>query len=65
MSTLVLTRRIGQSIFIGSNVKITLSGYNGGQVKVVIDAPRNLLIDREEIRERKEKENGFNPGEVK
>ena len=65
MSGLILTRRPGEAIFIGSNVKITVLGWKGSQVRISIDAPRELSVDREEIRERKVSEATFKPGEVK
>lgn len=46
---LVLTRRVGEQIRIGDDVVITILGYRGNQVKVGIDAPRHISVDREEI----------------
>jgi len=52
---LVLTRRKGESILIGDNIEVTVISVNGGQVKIAIDAPRDINIVRDElIRERKE-----------
>jgi len=49
---LVLTRNVGQSILIGDDVVITVLALNGGQVRVGIDAPREINIVREELLER-------------
>lgn len=51
MSTrLVLTRRKGQSIVIGDDIKVTVSESIGGQVKLAIIAPETVSVDREEVR---------------
>ena len=54
MSLLVLARNVGEKIIIGDDITITITAINGKQVKVGIDAPRHLRVDREEIRERKD-----------
>lgn len=54
---LVLTRRLGESINIGENVKITVVDIDGKQVKIGIEAPRDISIFREEVYERIKKEN--------
>lgn len=46
---LLLTRRVGESIMIGDNVKITIAGTAGKQVRVGIEAPREIDVNREEI----------------
>lgn len=46
---LVLTRRIGETVNIGDNVKVTVSGIRGNQVRLAINAPRELPVHREEI----------------
>lgn len=53
---LLLTRRIGETIVIGDNIKVMVLGVNGRQVKLGIEAPREIEVDREEIRERKDKD---------
>mgnify|MGYP002712798722 CR=1 FL=1 len=52
MSLLVLARNVGEKIIIGDDITITITAINGKQVKVGIDAPRHLRVDREEIRAR-------------
>lgn len=46
---LVLTRRPGQSVYIGDDVKITLVEIKGSQVRIGIEAPDSVRIFREEI----------------
>lgn len=46
---LVLTRKPGQSVFIGDEIKITLHSIRGNQVRLGIDAPGDVRIYREEI----------------
>lgn len=50
---LVLTRRIGEKVVIGSNVSVTVVSCAGNQVRLGIDAPEEIAVDREEVRERK------------
>ena len=54
---LVLTRRLGESINIGDDIKITVVDIDGKQVKIGIEAPRNISIFREEVYERIKQEN--------
>ncbi len=49
---LILTRRISESVIIGDNVKITVLGVKGSQVRLGIDAPKDVSVHREEIYER-------------
>ena len=46
---LVLSRKIGQKIHIGDDITICIVGIDGGQVKIGIDAPKSVRVDREEI----------------
>ena len=48
---LELTRRINRSLFIDNDIKVTILGIKGNQVKIGIDAPEDVSIVREEIRE--------------
>ena len=50
---LILNRYPGQSILIGDDITITVIKSDRGQVTIGIDAPRDVEVDREEIRERK------------
>ncbi len=49
---LVLTRRQGESVRIGPDVRVTVVASTGGQVRIAIDAPEDVAIFREEIFER-------------
>jgi carbon storage regulator len=49
---LVLTRRQGESIRIGSDVRVTIVTSSGGQVRIAIDAPMEVGILREELFEK-------------
>jgi carbon storage regulator len=49
---LIVTRRIGERIMIGSDVTVTVLGMKGGQVRIGIEAPKSVPVHREEIFER-------------
>jgi len=53
---LILTRYPGQKIMIGDDIVITVLSNQYGQVKIGVDAPKSLRVDREEVRERIERE---------
>lgn len=50
--TLILTRKVGERIFIGSDVAVQLIDIRGGQAKIGVSAPRDVAINREELMER-------------
>ena len=54
---LVLTRKTGQTITVGDDIKITIMEVRGGQVKLGVEAPKTVTIHREEVYERIQKEN--------
>lgn len=54
--SLVLTRRATETINIGPDVVVTVVAVYGNQVKIAIDAPRDVVVDRGEIAERKRAE---------
>lgn len=53
---LVLTRRLNETIIIGDDIRVTVTEIQGGQVKLAIEAPHSVCVDREEIRIRKDAE---------
>lgn len=54
---LILTRKLGESIIIEDNIKITVIDINKQQIKLGIDAPRHITINREEVAKKVEDEN--------
>jgi carbon storage regulator len=54
---LVLTRRLGESIRIGDDISIRVLDIQRGQVRVAIDAPREIPVHREEIYQQVQEEN--------
>lgn len=56
---LILTRRIGETIIIGDDVTVTVSAVRGGQVRLCIRAPDAVVVDRAEIRQRKNRQRGI------
>jgi len=53
---LILTRRPQETIRVGEDITITILGVEGNKVRVGIAAPRNVSVDREEVFERKQRE---------
>lgn len=49
---LVMTRRSGEKIMIGSNITLTILGVQGNQVRIGVNAPREVAVHREEIYQR-------------
>jgi len=49
---LILTRRVGETLIIGDDVVITVLGVKGNQVRIGINAPKNVPVHREEIKQR-------------
>lgn len=50
---LVLTRRINEHLRIGDDVTVSILGIKGNQVRIGIEAPKSVAVDREEIYQRK------------
>ena len=49
---LILTRRAGETVMVGSDITITVLGVKGNQVRIGINAPKDVAVHREEIYER-------------
>ena len=63
---LILTRRVGETLMIGDEVTVTVLGVKGNQVRIGVNAPREVAVHREEIYERikaEEMDNQGNTGE--
>lgn len=55
---LILTRRTSETICVGEDITITILAVKGNQVRVGINAPRSVVVDRAEIYERKKRQLG-------
>lgn len=55
---LILTRRVGETLMIGEQVAITVLGVKGNQVRVGINAPKDVTVHREEIFQRIQQPDG-------
>lgn len=53
MGKLVLTRRVDEAIIINGNIRVTFLGFRGGQARIGVDAPPEVVVDREEVAQRK------------
>jgi carbon storage regulator len=53
---LILTRRVGETVMIGKDVTVTVVGVNGQQVRLGINAPKEVPVHREEVYDRMQAE---------
>ena len=64
---LILTRRVGETVMIGNEVTVTVLGVKGNQVRIGVNAPKDVAVHREEIYERirrEEDQEARTPGSV-
>jgi carbon storage regulator len=61
---LILTRRVGETLMVGDDVTVTVLGVKGNQVRIGVNAPKNVAVHREEIYDRikdeQDEKNGTN-----
>jgi carbon storage regulator len=50
---LVLSRKIGEAVMVGDNIRITVENIRGGQVRLGIVAPDEVTVDRQEVHEKR------------
>ena len=55
---LILTRRVGETLMIGNEISVTVLGVKGNQVRLGVNAPKDVSVHREEIYERIRHEEG-------
>ncbi len=58
---LILTRRVGETLMIGEQVTVTVLGVKGNQVRVGINAPKEVTVHREEIFQRIQQQDEVEP----
>ena len=59
---LILTRRVGETLMIGDEVTVTVLGVKGNQVRIGVNAPRDVSVHREEIYDRIKQEGDSGDG---
>ncbi len=50
---MILTRRVGEAIMIGKDIEVRVLGVQGQQIRLGVQAPKDVVVDREEVTQRK------------
>lgn len=61
---LILTRRVGETLMIGDEVTVTVLGVKGNQVRIGVNAPKEVAVHREEIYQRIQREKEDSTGNL-
>jgi carbon storage regulator len=61
---LILTRRIGETLMVGDDITVTVLGVKGNQVRLGVNAPKDVSVHREEIYQRIQREKDDNDDNV-
>ena len=61
---LILTRRVGETLMVGDEVTVTVLGVKGNQVRIGVNAPKEVAVHREEIYMRIQQEKSSDNGNV-
>ena len=59
---LILTRRVGETLMVGDDVTVTVLGVKGNQVRIGVNAPKDVAVHREEIYDRIKQEQNQRDG---